>query len=663
MNRREGRSTLFSIILSMILLTNLNAQLTPEEAVAQMQRGINMGNTLEPPLEGGWNNPPAEEVYFDLYQEAGFDVVRIPVRWDEHTSESSPYIVDETWMDRVEQVVDWGLSRDLFVVLNTHHEEWIKSEYDNPLNRARFDSIWSQVANRFRDKPEKLIFEIINEPKGLTMEQNNELHQRVLNIIRLTNPTRNVIVQGHEWGGADELITMTIPDDPYLIGSFHSYDPWPFGLEGTGTFGSAADLQTLENKFIKVKNWSNTSGVPIFLGEFACHRDADYNSRMKHYRAYVNLALKYGFTFCSWDDGGNFQVMLRNSRTWNEIKDILIYCDEFSPIISSLSVKEDTLISLEWSNGTYVYDSIRVERKDQLGTFQIRTTLPPGTKSWVDASAEQKKNYIYRIIAYESGGTPRHSHPLTIYLPEYLVPVRDYYLGQPLPVPGIIEAEDFDLGGEGLSYHDKDDRNSAGAYRPDESVDIYDINGEAFYIGNAMPGEWLEYSIDVEQEGFYSVDVFCSSIYSGGKFLLSIGDVSSDTMEVPSSDSWVLTDTTSLGLSLNMGEQIMRFTLIAEPQFFIDRFEFTFDSTVSGYSTTKKQDLLVHQEIGGDLVISHENQIEILQVFDLNGMLVAAEFNPDPIHHISGTSLKTGIYMILARSGQHVYRKKIYLQK
>ncbi|MEM6336563.1 MAG: glycoside hydrolase family 5 protein, partial [Bacteroidota bacterium] len=142
------------------------AQLTPETAAREMGRGINLGNTLEPPLEAGWNNGPAQEFYFDDYKAAGFETVRIPVRWDRHTAESAPYDVDASWMDRVEQVVDWALARDVYVILNTHHEEWIKADYGNAALRDRFDAIWVQIAERFKDKPEKLLFEIINEPFG-----------------------------------------------------------------------------------------------------------------------------------------------------------------------------------------------------------------------------------------------------------------------------------------------------------------------------------------------------------------------------------------------------------------------------------------------------------------------------------------------------------------
>lgn len=75
--------------------------------------------------------------------------------------DSAPFAVDPVWMDRVEQVVDWGLERDLFVILNAHHDDWLKRDYDNPTLQARFDSLWSQIATRFQDKPDRLLFEML----------------------------------------------------------------------------------------------------------------------------------------------------------------------------------------------------------------------------------------------------------------------------------------------------------------------------------------------------------------------------------------------------------------------------------------------------------------------------------------------------------------------
>jgi aryl-phospho-beta-D-glucosidase BglC (GH1 family) len=91
---------LLQLLLVIFMAASLSAQLTPFEALEGMGRGINLGNTLEPPQEGGWNNGPAEEAYFDGYVAAGFTNIRIPVRWDQHTQNGAPYNIDAAWMDR-----------------------------------------------------------------------------------------------------------------------------------------------------------------------------------------------------------------------------------------------------------------------------------------------------------------------------------------------------------------------------------------------------------------------------------------------------------------------------------------------------------------------------------------------------------------------------------
>ena len=486
-------SCLFFLQLSFQLI----AQITPKEAVLEMQKGINLGNTFEPPDEGGWNNPKAQEYYFDMYKEAGFQCVRIPIRWDEHTPKTSPYKIDEAWMQRVEQIVDWGLSRGLFIVINAHHEEWIKSNYDNPEYRARFDSIWSQIAVRFKDKSDKLFFEIINEPYGLTKAQNDELHQRVLSIIRKTNPTRIVIFQGNNWGGSDDLIQAAIPNDDYVMGSFHSYDPYLFGLEGQGSWGSASDYNTLRNKFISLKNWSDTHTIPVFLGEFGAVNTCDYNSRMRHYRAYVEFAQQYGFVYCAWDDGGDFRIMERQQHKWNEIKDILLHTTHESPSNLKLKIVQDTIMQVSWSNVVSDNDSIFIERRTSSTGYTKIAVLKNDSTYFLDKGLKQNVDFYYRIIAHYNSGDDLYSQPVKGNIPVYIPKVREYYLGEPIPVPGTVEAEDYDIGGEGLTYHDLDATNIAGAYRPNEGVDIFDRLGDGYQIGNAFPGEWFEFTLNV----------------------------------------------------------------------------------------------------------------------------------------------------------------------
>ncbi len=652
------------LALVFIILTggNITAQITPHEAVSQMKKGINLGNTLEPPFEGDWNNQYARENYFNLYKEAGFDVVRVPVRWDEHTGYIAPYNVDKAWMDRVEEVVDWGLERDLFIVINAHHESWIKENYNNAAYQDRFDSIWSQIAVRFRDKSEKLIFEVLNEPRthdvSLTKAENDELHQRILNIIRRTNPARLVVFQGTGWGSAEDLLEAAIPEDDFLIGSFHSYDPWPFGLTGAGPFGPA-EINALKSKFSDVQDWSLANNIPVLLGEFGCHKEADYNLRMKHYFTYAVLTAEHGFTPCAWDDGGTFRIMERQTSGWNEIKDILIHSAADAPGGPKISLFQDTIIQLTWTNMVADHDSIIIERKTSFTSFSKYAVLPPDSTRFLDISPSQNLYYYYRIIAHYTDTVDLYSHPVRILVPEYVQKERGLFLGDPLPIPGIIEAEDFDLGGEGIAYHDADPLNIAGAYRPDEGVDIYDRLGDGYHIGNALPGEWYEYTVNVEQDGLYDLEFQLASTYSGGQFMISVGDAVSDTLESISSGSWLATTPVSTTMQLQAGTQIMRFSIIEEPQFNFDRIEFTLNTTGIGYAE-KVSDLLVYKNLQGDLIIhsSEGSQFEMVRIYDMKGCLVQTLERTGQPAFVQAESMLPGIYVIHVLSCNRFYRIK-----
>jgi aryl-phospho-beta-D-glucosidase BglC (GH1 family) len=657
---------IFCIILSGMMVTW--SQITPEEAVTQMQKGINMGNTLEPPYETYWNNPTAKEYYFDLYRDAGFDCVRIPVRWDMHTANQEPYTVDQTWMDRVEEVVDWGLSRDLFIIINAHHDDWIKENYDNPDMRARFDSIWSQISVRFRDKSEKLIFEVLNEPrtelKGLTKAQNDDMHRRIISIIRKTNPTRLIIFQGNEWGGSDELIAAEIPDDDYVIGSFHSYDPYQFGLLGNGTWGMPLDYSTLENKFISVKNWSDANQVPVLLGEFGAVKNCDYNSRMKHYKAYVDFAQKYGFAYCVWDNGENYsmQVLYRAAKKWDEVKDILIHSTLKSPRNPKLSLLQDTIIHLNWSNVLADNDSIYIERRTTSSNYYRIAALKGDTSSFQDVYPFPNKYYYYRVIAHYDTGYDVYSHPARIFMPIYVQKVRNPFKGEPLSIPGIIEAEDFDLGGEGLTYHDSDGINMAGDYRPDEGVDVYDRNGDGYHIGNAIPGEWYEYSVNISESGEYEVDVYLAAIEGGGKFIIKIGETESDTLYAAASYSRLDTKSTATTMNLMAGEQIMRFTVIEKPLFNIDKLIFRPAGSGTGLSESASGSLDVYQNQNREIIVHLKdgNTLQMVRMYDLKGSLVYSAAGAYSV--IPAADIPAGMYIIRAAGHDRVYATKIWLR-
>ncbi|MEM6698263.1 MAG: cellulase family glycosylhydrolase, partial [Bacteroidota bacterium] len=553
-------------------------------AVAGMGRGINLGNTLEPPLEGAWNNGPAQESYFDAYLEAGFTNIRIPVRWDRHTSSTVPFAVNESWMDRVEQVVDWGLERGFYITLNGHHEDWLKNGYSNPVFRARYDSIWVQIAERFQNKSEKLLFEVINEPKGMSVTQVDELNARILGIIRKTNPTRIVIYGGNVYSNSQELLRAAIPDDDYIIGYYHAYDPWPFSGEGKGTWGTPNDYQQLTNKYRSVKNWSIANSIPVHHSEFGAIHACDYNSRMRIYAHNVEQCVVNGFAFSVWDDGGNFGILNRANNTWPEVKDILMHYHADSPnqitstFMPDATTNEPTIL-VEWNNRATDNENIIVERSvGATNTFVEVTELPSDATTFTDTDVQAGKTYTYRIYTNRADGTLLHGYPTRLRINATAqTPFRDTLI----QIPGTLEMEEYDNGGEGLAYHDSDPANIPAGFRLDEGVDIGTF-GEGFILEYVASGEWIEYTVEVAEAGIYTIEAEVASQVANGTFNITFdkNNASADFTAL-NTGNWTAfrTITADNKIELEAGQQVMRLNITNNNPFNIDYLTFTLETT------------------------------------------------------------------------------------
>lgn len=559
------------------------AQLTPVEVADQMGRGINLGNTMEPPTEGAWNNGPVQEHYFDDYVAAGFSTVRLPVRWDQHMSQTAPFTINGQWLNRVEQVVDWGLERGLFIILNSHHDDWLKRDYSNPRLQARFDSLWSQVAARFQDKSDRLLFEMFNEPfDPMTLADTEDMNARVLPIIRRTNPTRIVLYSGASFSSRPQLIAAEVPDDPYVMGYYHSYDPFLFGLRGQGTWGTDADRRELEQAFESVAAWSASTGVPAVLSEFGAIRpelrgtegrtvvgEADYNSRMRFYGAFVAGALEAGIPFQAWDDGGDFRIYQRQERDWNDIKDILVATFPDGPRRFAVAVADDTVATLTWDAPGGRNTGLTVQRRTGDEAYATVAELAPGLTTHTDTIRTGPGDYTYRVVAHQAASADMISYPQRVTVLPFS---RSPWGGAPVALPGVFEAEDYDIGGEGLTYHDSDAVNITGAYRPEEGVDIEARSDGGFHIAYVEPEEWTEYTVTVAQTGLYNVTAYVASLEGGGTFRLSSGRARA-TFSVPRTGDWETLAAVTERMRLSEGEQVVRFTVApgSEPPFNLDR--------------------------------------------------------------------------------------------
>jgi len=388
--------------------------LTPQQVLPNIMRGINIGNTLEPPDEAGWNAGPLQEYYFDDYKEAGFTCIRIPVRWGPHTAESSPFEVGSAWMARIEQVVDWGLERGLYLIINGHHEEWLKNDFSQE-NQTRYDSIWSQIAVRFKDKSPRLMFEMINEPQGLTIEQVDALNSRLLSIIRKSNPRRIVILSGNGWSALEDMMNAAIPDDDYLMAYWHAYNPWSFAGEGNGTWGNENDRHAIYEMFALAAAWSQSHNIPVMISEFGAIHACDYNSRMIHYYTYVEAAIDNNVAFMAWDDDGGFKIYEREDRLWPEVKDILIHGYPDGP--DKLMVQQNfTDAVLHWQNRTSQNNGIVIERGNDNFRFSEVAQLSADIVQYTDTTTVSDSTYYYRVISKMDDGTDKYSYPVRISL-------------------------------------------------------------------------------------------------------------------------------------------------------------------------------------------------------------------------------------------------------
>ena len=175
-----------------------------DELTEAMGLGWNLGNALDAPEgETSWHMPETTKEMIDKVHELGFNTVRVPVSWGLHTSGSPDYVIDEDWMDRVEEVVNYGLSNDMFVILDSHHDNDFyyptKDHEEESLNYI--EKIWTQIADRFKDYDQHLIFQPMNEPRLAGTDYEwwvdynnrqclealdiiNELNQKALDVIR-----------------------------------------------------------------------------------------------------------------------------------------------------------------------------------------------------------------------------------------------------------------------------------------------------------------------------------------------------------------------------------------------------------------------------------------------------------------------------------------------
>lgn len=429
----------FTILLAFVtvLCYTSKAQKTAFEMAEQMSRGINLGNVFDAEkYEGAWA-PVAHEADFDGYKQAGFTAIRIPITWGAYLAKDDktprlalekPYKINKQFLDRIDSVINWSVDRELVTVINAHHEKWLKGKDTFDDNKDRFYALWEQLSKHYKDQPDLLVFEILNEPHhenekgeqdGMTQEQVDEINKKVLAIIRKHNPTRKVIYSGGSWGGLYNLSQTVVPDstDKYLIAGYHSYGPWSYAGEGQGSWGTEKDKASMEEEFDGLVEYRKKYNVPVYIGEFGAQHKCEYNSRMQHYAYYVENIHKNNAPSTAWDDNGFlFKVYDRNTHVWDDSKDIIINYTDNSPSNLRLDINDGNVVKITWKNRLDGEKVVIERRVGRIGAFESLVSIDFSDEYIDETPKKLQTTYYYRVRVLASE-KELVSYPQRIYIP------------------------------------------------------------------------------------------------------------------------------------------------------------------------------------------------------------------------------------------------------
>jgi len=328
-----------------ILADNPAAQL-----VADIRVGWNLSESLEANhlkylgqnptitrMETAWGNPVTTKANITTIKNAGFNAIRIPVSWDKVVDSS--YNIRRDWMARVMEVVNYAVDNDMYIIVNTHHDEDIFKFTDAEVEQSLvvFKKIWEQIADNFKNYNEKLIFEGLNEPRtigaawewtgGIPEEHANlnRYYQVFVDTIRASggnNDRRMLMINTYGASGRPKAVNaLTLPVDTVpnrLIVSYHAYEPRNFIVsenpQTTWDISNPNDTSPIHDTVLPSFNKFISNRIPVIMGEFCADDKNNESERAKWAEYYVSYARSKGIPCFWW--GGSSRLFDRNTNTF-----------------------------------------------------------------------------------------------------------------------------------------------------------------------------------------------------------------------------------------------------------------------------------------------------------------------------------------------------------
>lgn len=478
-NKRIHDYLIYSALLCVLISQTVSAQEKGRENAfdqnVRLGRGVNIIG-YDAALWKDYTQGRFKEKYFKMIKEGGFSTIRVNIHPFKHMDSS--YKINPKWLETLDWVVKKGLEAKLMIILDLHE---FNAMADDPIaKKEMFMSVWRQLAPRYKDQPNDVVFEILNEPnRKLSVALWNQYLVDAIKLIRKSNPNRTIIIGPGNWNGIESLSTLVLPkNDRNIIVTVHFYHPMSFthqgapwskenkDLSGITWNGTQEEKELIETRLKVAADWSKANDRPILLGEFGSYDKADILSRARYTAFVARTAERLGFSWAYWQFDSDFIVYDIDKDAWVQ------------PIKKAL--------------------------------------LPPKS-----------------FIPFDYKGEPF---------------VDAAHTAGPQVIPGKLECSLYDLGGEGVAYHDFETENRGNGglnlqalhqrphataydweFRKAEGVDISyakdfaDFNHtnnyyipeiNQFYIGWTEDNEWLNYTVEVKVAATYKIDALYANVNS-----------------------------------------------------------------------------------------------------------------------------------------------------
>jgi aryl-phospho-beta-D-glucosidase BglC (GH1 family) len=487
-----------------------------------------------------------------MVRDWGIDIFRIAMYVQE-----GGYVNDPAkWRTWIDNMVNECAKRGIYCMIDWH----VLNPGDPNANIVQAREFWTYMSQKHAGK-KHVLYEIANEPNGVTWSTVKTYANDIIPRIRANDPSTIIIVGTPTWSQDVDIAANDPISGTNIMYALHFYS-------GTHT------------DFLRAKaNTAISKGLPIFVTEFGTSQaSGDGGPYLEETQRWIDWMATNKISWINWSFADKAEVSAALSPgacaggSWNNTSQsgtfikqrILTPADNF--ICNNTGTV--TITASAGAGGTISPNGAVSVNKGSNATFNISAS-----SGYTIDDVKVNGTSVGAVATYTFSNVQANATIAATF--RQTTSTQTPYSGTPYAIPGVIQAENFDRGGEGIAFHDTDATNSGGAYRTTEGVDIEASTEGGFNIGWMAAGEWLEYTVNVTTAGVYKMDARVASLPGGGNFRVEFKGVdATGPLAVAATGGWQSWTTVTKNVTLSAGTQVMRFYASAG-SFNINSFTFT----------------------------------------------------------------------------------------